>query len=276
MDVTSPIGQVDNDAATSTTGVDNDGATSTTGSSPAASSWVKLSEGHQFSRLLYPNPVCFLACPTNVMVVSWLTATNNNGHFMFSLCKRRHTASLLQPNSKFTLSVPVRGMEELVLDVGGTSGRNGSKFGAATTTVAPVAPDDDHRLEPVVEAAATSPDQRPESKRQKKKRRRHQGWKVPHLEAVPLESSPQQQPVDRGEERLFAIRGTVAHMVCHVQQIVSDTIDSDHHLVLATINSAEVHPNYWDQSKNQFRPLQEETPPFLTFFGSQRFGYVFS
>ena len=34
----------------------------------------------------------------NVMVLSWLTATNNTGQFMFSIHRRRHTASLLQLN----------------------------------------------------------------------------------------------------------------------------------------------------------------------------------
>jgi hypothetical protein len=145
------------------------------------SDWIELTEGKQFSRLLYTNPVCFL-CATSgsascsvdnddgddddkrpstttlpatrpsrgyptakrsaanekVMVLSWLTATNNNGRFIFSLNRRRHSSSLLKSSlspssscsSEFTLSVPVQGMEELVRSVGSVSGQFGSKFPA--------------------------------------------------------------------------------------------------------------------------------------------------
>ena len=61
--------------------------------------WIDLKEPKQFCRLLYTNPVCFLSTiatteqQRNVMVLSWLTATNNEGRFMFSLNRRRHTAS---------------------------------------------------------------------------------------------------------------------------------------------------------------------------------------
>ena len=92
----------------------------------------------------------------NVMVLSWLTATNNEGAFMFSIHKSRCSASLLTPPTvedidrirsrekdtdnncnhannfqvgiEFTLSVPIKGMEQMVLDVGSISGRYGSKF----------------------------------------------------------------------------------------------------------------------------------------------------
>ena len=63
----------------------------------------------------------------NVMILSWLTATNNEGKFMFSLNKHRHTASVIR--NEFTLSVPVQGMEDLVLSAGGVSAKWGySKF----------------------------------------------------------------------------------------------------------------------------------------------------
>jgi hypothetical protein len=71
--------------------------------------WVHLQDTKSFSRILYTNPVCFLSTTVNhheqetdsivvrrnVMVVSWLTATNNTGRFMMSLNKRRHTATVL-------------------------------------------------------------------------------------------------------------------------------------------------------------------------------------
>ena len=96
----------------------------------------------------------------NVQVLSWLTATNNEGGFLCSLNQRRYTTSFFVPQQEqlpqapqnqvrnnneescnqhatpplryvqrfFSLSVPVHGMELLVLAVGSTSGRFGSKF----------------------------------------------------------------------------------------------------------------------------------------------------
>ena len=116
--------------------------------------WIHLTERKQCSRLLYTNPVCFLCTnggPThemdggaagsevrplspNVMVVTWLTATNNHGQFLMSINRHRHTATFFESaattsrDGHFTLCVPVKGMEELVKNVGGTSGRFGNKF----------------------------------------------------------------------------------------------------------------------------------------------------
>ena len=48
------------------------------------------------SRLLYPNPVCFLSSwaggRRNLMTISWLTAVDNEGRFVLSMNQRRHTA----------------------------------------------------------------------------------------------------------------------------------------------------------------------------------------
>ena len=72
-----------------------------------ANEFVHLQDAKSFSRLLYTNPVCLLATlnpsatptPTrNVMVISWLTPTNNSGKFVMSVNKRRHTAGILVPN----------------------------------------------------------------------------------------------------------------------------------------------------------------------------------
>lgn len=56
----------------------------------------------KFSRLLYPNPVCLLTTNPdaanehpNVMVLSWLAPVNNDGLFVFSINKRRHTTTRL-------------------------------------------------------------------------------------------------------------------------------------------------------------------------------------
>eukprot|EP00757_Euglenozoa_sp_SAG-D1_P020004 gene20004-7096_t len=82
---------------------------------------------HLFSRILYPNPVCFLTSRTenevNVMTISWLTAIDNNGVFFASMNQKRHSASLVFAGAvetqRFTLSVPVQGMEATLKKVGG-------------------------------------------------------------------------------------------------------------------------------------------------------------
>lgn len=233
----------------------------------AAAAWVELTEGPQWSRLLYTNPVCFLGTcapprnDKNVMVLSWLTATNNDGGFVFSLCKRRHTASVLREGSFFTLSVPIRGMEELVRNVGSVSGRLGSKF-----------PSDVHHCKQQQHEdvqASISGIQPPQSKRQKKKML-HQGFGVPGLESISIDET------DQHASQLFAIRGTVAHLVCRVHRILDGALDPDHFLVQARVYRARVLRDYWDGGKNLFRPMSLRTAPYLTFFGSQTFGYVVS
>eukprot|EP00978_Attheya_sp_CCMP212_P020473 scaffold58661_cov59-Attheya_sp.AAC.4 len=257
------------------------------------------------------------------MVLSWLTATNNQGSFVFSICKRRHTASMLllldsnansttqqqQPptmtmTTYFVLSVPVRGMEQLVLEIGGVSGRWGSKF-----------PDDypPHHHDDTIRRSTNnstknnnnnnnnteqscSPLSVPLSKRQRKKqRRRNLLGGIPGLKAVPFGHDDGVSPPPAAAETidsklstssssLFAIHGTVAHLKCRMVSSLHNNndndnsskmdMDDDHHLVMAQVMEAHVHPLYWDSSKSQFRPQQQNVPPYLTFLGSQTFGYV--
>jgi flavin reductase (DIM6/NTAB) family NADH-FMN oxidoreductase RutF len=241
-----------------------------------ADEWLQLQDRKQWSRLLYTNPVCFL-CTTspnsaarNVMVLSWLTATNNTGQFIFSLNRRRHSASLLlfrenDDNSgaapcsgrRFTLSVPVQGMEDLVRSVGQVSGAQVNKFASAVSNSAAN-----------VDLDEVDGPKQPMSKRQKKKMLMENGANgIPWLRAIP----PSVAPVS-ADDSLICIDGTVAHMVCRVQQILDTTENADHWLVLAQVEAASVHPSYWDREKNLFRPLG--VPPYLAFFGSQTFGYV--
>jgi flavin reductase (DIM6/NTAB) family NADH-FMN oxidoreductase RutF len=310
------------------------------------SDWIELTEGKQFSRLLYTNPVCFLctsssgcgsadddangdkspstttlpatsnatqdptksrpAASQNVMVLSWLTATNNNGRFMFSLNRRRHSSTLLKSSSssEFTLSVPVQGMEELVRSVGSVSGHFGSKFPADYNDVL------------VVKSASSSSTFTPGprmSKRQRKKEPRFPTG-IPQLERVSI-GDPDHHPASgssnhgndddsHANSHCFAIQGTVAQLVCRVYRVMSSSpspsslstpdpnetlssstqadsttcsiIDDDHDLFLAEVIRARVRPAYFDDTKNLFRPATAETPPYLTFFGSQTFGYVVS
>ena len=235
--------------------------------------WIRLVDGKSFSRILYSNPVCFLStCASastlprrNVMVVSWLSATNNRGRFMMSIHRSRHTSHILTTvtgdgsttKSDFVLSVPIAGMEELVLNVGKMSGRWGSsKF--------PKDHDD------VIHS--------PQNDAQPPKKQRRFSMGINGLKGTKLGTS-EEKLEDDGES--CAIQGTVAHLKCRIYCIPSrdeDLIDDDHDLFLAEITDAYVHSNYWDKRKKlffpQLKPNKPPVPPYLTFLGSQTFGYI--
>eukprot|EP00977_Amphora_coffeiformis_P009160 scaffold2092_cov144-Amphora_coffeaeformis.AAC.1 len=232
----------------------------------SSSQWIELQEAKEFSRLLYTNPVCFLGTratmdPTttndnnlefNVMILSWLTATNNEGSFMFSLNKHRHTATVLR--DEFTLSVPVQGMEDLILGAGGVSGKWGfSKF-------------EKERKDPTTETTSTAS----MASRSKKRKGPRFPTGIPHLERVSLG-----QDTEGSTGWPFAVKGTVAHLLCRVIHIAerTDWIDNSHYVVFAKITRAYVKSSYWNASKKLFQPAPG-FPPYLTFFGSQTFGYV--
>ncbi|KAL7476503.1 hypothetical protein ACHAW6_002362 [Cyclotella cf. meneghiniana] len=322
--------------------------------------WIQLTTGKEFSRLLYPNPVCFLSTcdqgyafnditssfelsssevefnesncgpgidnepkhetvgKKNVMVLSWITPTNNCGKFMFSINRNRFSTSLLAPlvaqstsvlnrwnerrenfrtGIEFALSVPVKGMEELVLNVGSVSGRFGSKFHASHSCDCEETIQMDH-----MEFSQLSNRQR--KKRKKEKFSQHG---IPGL--IPVKSfclsSTSNSPLKQSSA-FFVIQGTVAHLHCRTYAVVGTppldaqsngktdhcamqqlAIDQDHLLIMAEVLEAAVHPMYWEEKKLLFRPQsksscsameteEDEVPPYLTFFGSQTFGYVTS
>ncbi|EKX41623.1 hypothetical protein GUITHDRAFT_61824, partial [Guillardia theta CCMP2712] len=104
--------------------------------------FLLVTDAHMLSRLLYPNPVCILSVccqrtsseqqasqqDRNVMVLSWLTATDNYGSFICSVKRSRHSLSLMLTSRKFVLGVPVHGMEEVLRQMGGESGRDSDKI----------------------------------------------------------------------------------------------------------------------------------------------------
>lgn len=360
--------------------------------------WIRLTTGKEFSRILYPNPVCFLstsrgaynsrarASPSasstflkqtngtaaaaisgltvgpsridegaanNVMVLSWLTPTNNRGRFVFSMHKSRYSASLLAPSRtsktrtvdktistaiertddeevhtddanaekandgtasrndedgenegdatdnvanndfhrtgiEFTLSVPVRGMEQLVLDVGSISGRHRSKFPPTEG----IEPGSQGKGDDAVAVDRKAVDNESMSVRRRKKRRRQ---RLSENGVTGLIPAPLGYLRTKSDAYPFAIEGTVAHVLCRTYAVVgsphshprsyvasngsistttesSPIIDEDHLLVLAEVTDAYVHPSYWDDTKSIFRPLSEDVPPYLTFLGSQTFG----
>lgn len=274
-------------------------------------------EDTSFSRLLYPNPVCFLTTINhknadgsvgglNAMTLSWMTPVNNYGGFAFAIHKTRFSAANLLASGKFTLSVPTAQSRDLVLAVGRVSGMVVKKFdgsipnlkagafGCLGLTGAVVSSrreskngfdalldsDDENDQEVVADPTILT---------------------VSNTDVVASTSSRVHHafppPID----------GTVAHMNCTVLSH-TDAADAGTYLVIAKINRAAVHAEYWshkgkcfvtaggekdigspgvsllgeDSSSTQI----EETlrlksssnclPPILSFLGSQRFGHIVS
>eukprot|EP00759_Apiculatamorpha_spiralis_P056438 PhF_6_TR8032/c0_g1_i1/m.12450 len=86
------------------------------------------------SRLLYTNPVCILTTwdpetsTVNAMTISWITPLSNRATFIASMNAHRFSAGLVKKTKTFVLSVPTKGDEELVLSIGGCSGKDGNKI----------------------------------------------------------------------------------------------------------------------------------------------------
>eukprot|EP00804_Cyclotella_cryptica_P018653 CCRYP_007160-RA/>CCRYP_007160-RA protein AED:0.46 eAED:0.46 QI:0/-1/0/1/-1/1/1/0/190 len=190
-------------------------------------------------------------------------------------------------------------MEELVLNVGSVSGRFGSKFPTTQSRECD-------------ETISTSDmESRQFSNRQRKQRKKEEFSQhgIPGLIPIPpCFSSSSSTSLLRQSSTLFVIRGTVAHLRCRTYAVVGTpsleaqsknekanhcaaqllAIDKDHLLIMAEVLDAAVHPLYWDKKKSLFRPQsksescsameteENEVPPYLTFFGSQTFGYVTS
>lgn len=293
---------------------------------PNSTEWIHLQSGKEFSRLLYTNPVCFLGTTCrpaknaakdkddgkvppasthnnierNVMVLSWLTASNNNGRFLFSIHKTRYSAELLtrrrecngnedsgdksieyEVGAEFSLSVPVKGMEEMVKDVGSISGRCCNKFQSDMTATS---------LQQQTNDACDNNLSNRQRKKQKKENIMNNGI----VGLIPVSLGSNDDKLLEGSD-LFAIKGTIAHLKCRVYAMIGPSstndvtnetasdamienaqpaIDNDHLLIMAEVVDAYVHRSYWDPNKLLFRPMTTMHPPYLTFFGSQSFGYV--
>lgn len=250
---------------------------------PVDNDMVRLTEGKQFSRLLYPNPVCFLCTPVdtaigyddNVMTISWLTAINNEGSLMLSINRRRHSSTYMgRVGKEFCLCVPVMGMEPLLLAVGGTSGKSAGKFEQQTanaTSDGSVPGNDDfatNKLE------RNSPEPFPSKRKKKRLEREALRRGIPNLARRPFYEC---QPGSDSKKNagLFYIEGTVARLRCEIYRVIQeDEIDNAHNIVFARILDAYCHCDYWNENKNLFCP-KKGGKPFLSFLGSQTFGHVF-
>ena len=206
----------------------------------------------------------------NVMTITWLTPVNNRGLIVLSMNKRRFTASLLfdgaAADRRFTLSVPVAGMEELVRCIGGCSGADGDKVAnldvgveairvrvaEASAAVAAAAGGGAGSTE-VAAAGATDERKRAASKTRKAK-----------AERFPL--------VDESD---VYVRGCCAAMVCVVRSAEDASYEGDdeHVRIVAQVERGFVLANYWDGKCFLVKdPLT--SPPYLSFVGSGRFAKV--
>ncbi len=201
---------------------------------------ILLTDPNLLSRLLYPNPVCLLTTTVpkrNVMTISWLTPTDNAGHFFMSVNRRRFTAENLQTSPYFVLNVPVGGMEGTIRGIGSCSGREVDKFD--TLKIDTCAP----------------------------------GWE-PSSEA-PLPKKLRSRITDIPAQ--IAIVNCVAHLLCKANQIriqddVHESSTSGHYAVFAEILYAFVRKDYWDGVT--FIGRSADQSPLLSFLGSGKFGYI--
>jgi len=228
------------------------------------------------SRVLYQNPVCLLSTTSldrppkrNVMTVSWLTAIDNKGGFVMALNRRRASAERIVHAFKesdvplFTLGVAVAGMETLLLQIGGCSGRDVDKATAINGWSYCVP-----------------------------------GWR----EADSSSTTTTLKPSCRSErdklENAIAGQRAVAESVAHLVAQIVDVreLENGHILVFAKSVRVFVRPGYWRdetlkkkgerssskvdwKSSAVFGPRAADSfslppPPILTFLGSKVFGSV--
>lgn len=211
--------------------------------------WVAVDKG-MLSRLLYPNPVCLLSarspdgCLRSLMTISWLTAINNQGKFICSVHATRNTATLLnQVGAVFVLNVPVRGMEEIILAIGGSSGADGDKFEQLNVAL----------CTPGGGTLANSTNER-----------------VRTLKPKVSKKDLLRQEVTEAVAQSIALRDCVAHLLCRVDTV---TEDDGHLLLRCTQLAGWTRREYWD-GRNFIAQHGTHAEPYLTFLGSKMFGYV--
>jgi hypothetical protein len=114
------------------------------------------------------------------------------------------------------------------------------------------------------------------SKRAQKRRHREamQQHGIPGLIRVPFGSTPSSSGCSNTPPwQLFCIQGTVAHLRCISSHVHIPDDDDEHYIIFAKILDAYCHPSYWDEQKKLFC-AKGDSPPFLTFLGSQTFAYT--
>ena len=224
---------------------------------------VRLTDSKHISRLLYPNPVCFLttwdgardpaeSSAVSVMTISWLTALDNDGHFLLSLNQRRHTASLLAARRGILcLSIAAAGLEPMLTRVGSCSGREFADKPKACGV--PLCAAGWGRAE-----ADDGGDTWTEA----------DGATWPEEGEVTMASWTEAEGA-HAAARAVAVAPCVAHIVGRVEHA---TAVHGHFVLRCAALRAHVRSDYW--SGATLGPRAPDLPPILTFLGSRTFGYV--
>lgn len=160
----------------------------------------------------------------------------------------RHTATFMnQSGAIFVLNVPVRGMEGLVLAIGGSTGADADKFDQFRVAVCAPGGGDLHELS----------NDKEEKEMQTKKQ------KLSKKELA-------RQEIANAANQSIALRDCVAHLLCRVETV---TEDDGHLLLRCTQLAGWCRRAYWD-GRNFIPQEGTNAEPYLTFLGSKVFGYV--
>ena len=236
-----------------------------------------------------------------------MTPVNNYGGFAFAIHKTRYSAANLLASQKFTLSVPTAESRDLVLSVGRVSGKVVKKFdgtianlkagnyGYSDTSsfIKKSADTSSSKNKNGFDALLDSDDEMQEGV----EANGEASTKVAGIETTARLS------LSSSSQHIFPppIVGTVAHMNCTVISH-TDAADAGTYLVIAKIQRASVHADYWsnkgkcfiaaddvkdlnvtpipvlpsegDESIGASVPSIRPLPPILSFLGSQRFGHL--
>jgi flavin reductase (DIM6/NTAB) family NADH-FMN oxidoreductase RutF len=249
----------------------------------------------------------------NVMTLSWMTPVNNYGGFAFAIHKTRYSSSNLLSGKKFTLSVPTAESRDLVLAVGRVSGKVAKKFdGSIPNLKAGVfgvlgMPADKMQLSTTAKKSKNAfdvlfDDDNDEENDESISAEEAAGTLSSSAKGSPADEDKQPKNLSTYVHHSFPapIDGTVAHMQCTVLSY-TDAADAGTYLVIANINKASVHPQYWSHKGKCFISADttdyhvvtegaadashsiatvglqcRKLPPILSFLGSQRFGHLMS
>mmetsp|Transcript_10037 Transcript_10037/g.25046 ORF Transcript_10037/g.25046 Transcript_10037/m.25046 type:complete len:319 (+) Transcript_10037:44-1000(+) len=204
-------------------------------------------------------------CSRALMTITWLTATSNAGEFVCSLNRTRSSYALLKRVRKFVLNVPVKGMEELVRQIGSCHSAELDKYERFALDLCrpgggPLSP----TALPSADPSGLLQRDPSELSIAERKLVQHTRREVRRQAEAALLRREQ-------DRNALALRCCVAHLVCEVTSLCEESV-AGHGLFCCRITHAYVRSAYWDGKC--FAPRDPTTPPYLTFFGSGRFGYV--
>jgi hypothetical protein len=109
---------------------------------------------------------------------------------------------------------------------------------------------------------------RQRSMRELSVKERKERSRLERLARSEAEAASRQRALDRNA---VALSACVAHLVCEVISLCEERVRG-HGVYFCRVTHAFVRRRYWDGKC--FAPRDAATPPYLTFFGSGRFGCV--